>query len=672
MPPTTTGCSGGGRATTYRTHRPPTVLDETGRDLRKGHWLDAATTAAIGIRLYHYSLLLPKQVIEKCDYYATADWARRTGAVEWANEAYLSLRRPFRVHNVFAYPSWLERYRGPRPPEVVAMMSNLQAGEGASQLRPTADIEHLLDSRWYAAGRRVVRSARSVGPARSAAPGRARRRDGPSRRPGSEASRPIGAAHPATAGDMTAPLRVIQVTRVAQGGGAERIASSLHHGLLGRGHESWMATARNDGSDSRILTIPPPNPRDAGLASRGLRRIARAMGPRDKANAATRAIQRALRTAAAPRHSIDRYRGRELFDFPGTAAIPDLPPMPLDVIHCHNLHGGYFDLRQLAPMSHRLPLAMTLHDEWTFTGHCGYGIRASAGARVAGAVRTSRSTRQIPRDGTRANWRAKRNIYARSRLYVSTPSQWLMDRARASILAEGAAGWRMIPNGVDRSVFRPGDRAEARERLGLPAEPFILLFVANRAQRSPYKDPATVLAAAAHAALGVGRPVLCLALGDDGPSQPIENGELRFVPYRSEIHEVADHFRAADVYLHAARAENLPTTILEALSTGIPVVATAVGGIPEEIRSLAGAPGAWHGASLGIDEATGVLVAPGDAAGMGAAAAAVLQDENLRRALSANAAADAARRFDLERQLDATIDWYREIIADWKSRERSR
>ena len=42
----------------------------------------------------------PKQVIEKCDYYAHADWARRAGALDWANEAYLTLGRPFRVHNV--------------------------------------------------------------------------------------------------------------------------------------------------------------------------------------------------------------------------------------------------------------------------------------------------------------------------------------------------------------------------------------------------------------------------------------------------------------------------------------------------------------------------------------------------------------------------------------------
>ncbi len=133
---------------------------------------------------------------------------------------------------------------------------------------------------------------------------------------------------------------------------------------------------------------------------------------------------------------------------------------------------------------------------------------------------------------------------------------------------------------------------------------------------------------------------------------------------------MAAYYQAADVYLHAARAENLATTILEALATGLPVVATAVGGIPEEVRSLAGAPGAWNGPAIGADEATGVLVAPGDAAGMSAAAAAILGDDALRARLGANAARDAAERFDLERQLDDTIDWYREIIADWRDRHR--
>lgn len=143
----------------YQTHRPPTVVDETGRDLRSKRWLDAAAMVERGVHLYHYSLLLPKQVIEKCDYYATAEWARRTGAVEWANEAYLTLNRPFRVHNVFAHPSWLERYRGPHPAEIVRMMADLRAPGASVALRDTADIERLIDAPWYRLARTALRWA---------------------------------------------------------------------------------------------------------------------------------------------------------------------------------------------------------------------------------------------------------------------------------------------------------------------------------------------------------------------------------------------------------------------------------------------------------------------------------------------------------------------------------
>ena len=163
---------------TYATHRPPTVHDEEGRDLRAGTWVDAATTAGWGVRLYHYSLLLPKQVIEKCDYYAHADWARRSGAIEWADEAYLHLRRPFRVHNVSTYPSWLERFHGRHPDEVVRMMDRLRVEDGGISLRGTEDIDRLVDAPWYRIARgtlrrldpwdlrarRLARRARRLGP----------------------------------------------------------------------------------------------------------------------------------------------------------------------------------------------------------------------------------------------------------------------------------------------------------------------------------------------------------------------------------------------------------------------------------------------------------------------------------------------------------------------------
>lgn len=140
----------------YASHRPPTVLDAGGTDTRNGNWVRGESLAREGINLFHYSLLLPKQVIEKCDYYGNVTWTTRPGAVAWAQDAFLRLGRPFRVHNVYDYPSWLERYAGRHPDEIVRMMGDL-ASSAPHELRRTDDIERLLGSWWYPLGRVALR-----------------------------------------------------------------------------------------------------------------------------------------------------------------------------------------------------------------------------------------------------------------------------------------------------------------------------------------------------------------------------------------------------------------------------------------------------------------------------------------------------------------------------------
>ena len=146
----------------YATHRPPTVLDREGVDLRSRHWVRGDTLAARGIFLYHYSLLFPKQVLDKCDYYANAAWAQRAGAAGWAQDGYMNLRRPFRVHNVYAYPSWLARYTGPHPDETQRMVADIQGGAVVGALRQTDDIEALVDAWWYRLGRSALKAAEPV------------------------------------------------------------------------------------------------------------------------------------------------------------------------------------------------------------------------------------------------------------------------------------------------------------------------------------------------------------------------------------------------------------------------------------------------------------------------------------------------------------------------------
>ncbi len=137
----------------YAAHRPVTVLDEEGRDMRRIKPLKGQALAAQGIFMYHYSLLFPKQVAEKSAYYGQAAWAERAQSEQWAAEVFGDLQRPFRVHNVYQYPSWLEHFAGQHPPQIEALRQDIAAGHIDAAMRPTADIERLLGRPGYKLGR---------------------------------------------------------------------------------------------------------------------------------------------------------------------------------------------------------------------------------------------------------------------------------------------------------------------------------------------------------------------------------------------------------------------------------------------------------------------------------------------------------------------------------------
>ena len=117
--------------------------------------------------------------------------------------------------------------------------------------------------------------------------------------------------------------------------------------------------------------------------------------------------------------------------------------------------------------------------------------------------------------------------------------------------------------------------------------------------------------------------------------------------------------RRADVYVHASRseAENFPVSILEALACGLPVVATAVGGIPEQVNDV----------SLGPQRATGLLTPAADAEAMANAIVKVLRDPSLRAQLAENACREVEARFSLTRQAKAYLDWFEEILDNWRT-----
>lgn len=445
-------------------------------------------------------------------------------------------------------------------------------------------------------------------------------------------------------------MRILQVNTLDQGGGAESVARALFRSLTQRGHDVRFAVGRKiDDREPRIFRVP--NEAAVGPLRGSLLGLAEGLRPMVTRVPGVGRLRTWLDRVARPGATADWWHGREDYNYPGTAGLLNGLGGTPDLIHCHNLHGGYFDLRALPTLSRRAPVIMTLHDAWLLSGHCAHSFDCDRWTSGCGACPDLTIFPAIRRDATAENWQRKEAIYAASRVFLATPSSWLMERVRSSMLMKAAMGTRVIPNGVDTAVFRPGDRRRARAELALSYEANILIVVSNGLRHNRWRDFPMLRDALAR----LSSSTLCLCIGEEAPQERIGNVSLRFVPPVKSTEDLAMWYRAADIALYPSRVDTFPTAILEAMASGLPVVASAVGGIVEQVRD----------GRREKREPTGTLVPRGDSQAMAEAIDALIDDVDLRQRLGASGRRIAEERYTLDGQVQAYLDWYAEILDGW-------
>jgi glycosyltransferase involved in cell wall biosynthesis len=424
-------------------------------------------------------------------------------------------------------------------------------------------------------------------------------------------------------------VRITHVTTFGIEGGASQAAYRLHKGLCAVGEDSRILSLYKTSPDPAVLEFDPP--RDwATRVRRGLRRR--------YLQRSSREIER--RAPGSTAFSDDRSQhGADIFR--------QLPPS--DVVNLHWVAGfiDYQKFFQHLPADMRV--VWTLHDMNPFTGGCHYDGGCGRFSERCGVCPQLNS--KDPGDLSSEVWARKRRAFGAqfsSQVRVVAPSRWLAVEAKKSSLF-GNLDACVIPNGLDLEIFRPRGLRESRERLGVPLEDNVVLFVADSGAER--RKGLSVLLEALDGLQFEGR-VCFLAVGGDLKTG-VSAGRFKVVEKVSDEVEMSFVYSAADMFIVPSLQENLPNTALEALSCGVPAVGSRVGGIPEVIS---------HGL-------TGLLVPPGDPRELRGAITALLGSVDLRAAMGREARDRALREFSMEAQAKRYSELYELLAGAGSGRE---
>lgn len=300
-----------------------------------------------------------------------------------------------------------------------------------------------------------------------------------------------------------------------------------------------------------------------------------------------------------------RWHGLEslLFDNHGFGSrmatrkfIQEIERIKPDVINLHNIHGYYLNVdllfEYLAKMD--IPVVWTLHDCWPFTGHCSYFDRYHCEKWKRGCHHCPNSKgypKSLFLDRSKANYARKKKLFNRPKnITFVAVCQWMANNVKASFL--GGYPVETIYNGVDVDIFHPSGKQSlllSKNRMGIDNHKKVVLGVASTWDKRKGLDDFITMSAQ----LPSDYQIILVGLNDKQIANLPSN--IIGIKRTENVRQLAELYSLADVFVNPTYVDNFPTTNIEALACGTPVVTYRTGGSPEA-----------------IDEKTGVVVNQGE------------------------------------------------------------
>ncbi len=349
--------------------------------------------------------------------------------------------------------------------------------------------------------------------------------------------------------------KLLQINVTVNSGSTGRIAEDIGRVVISNGWESYIAYGREMGtaSESQIFCIGDKND----------------------------FYVHALQTRLLDRHGLASVANtRKLVEY-----IDSIKP---DIIHLHNIHGYYLNYPILFDYLAKLTTSVvwTLHDCWSFTGHCSHFDMVGCEKWINGCENCPQKS-EYPSscliDRSKKNYLDKKKYFnALKNLTLVPVSDWLSGLVDQSFLKDNKV--QRIYNGVDTDAFKPQSAQSIirlKQKYGI-AEKNVLLGVAS--VWSPRKGLEDFVKLSK--LIGDDKRIVLIGLTDkqiaDLPS------EIIGISRTESLNELVDWYNCADLFINPTYEDNFPTTNLEALSCGTPVVTYQTGGSVEAVNDACG------------------------------------------------------------------------------------
>lgn len=315
-----------------------------------------------------------------------------------------------------------------------------------------------------------------------------------------------------------------------------------------------------------------------------------------------------------------------------------------DILNFHNLHNDYFNYLAIPTLTENKPAIFTIHDMWSFTGHCAYSYDCERWKTGCGQCPYPNVYPSIERDNTYLEWRLKNWIYSKADLTIVTLSHWLTKQVKESMLNRFPIHY--IPNGIDTQAYQPLDSQHCRFLLGIPTDKKVLMFAAESLTFTR-KGGDLLLKALQNLPSSFKDEIVLLTLGRGGEriSETVGMATVN-LGYVSSDRLKSVAYSAADLFLFPTRADNLPLVLQESMACGTPMVSFKIGGVPDLVRA----------------DVTGYLATPEDADDFCHGIVQLLKDDRLRNSMSQNCRAIALTKYPIELQAQRYIELYEQVL----------